>query len=159
MNTKSASLNAFLFLALLLVSGCGPNRHPQAQRLIGLWELSTDVNDLSDASLTRDSLASKAMAESRKIDRTVELDDLMTIEFKSNAQLQTKAMQIKQGTWHFVSYSPADDTVQISCRLANEEPVTIDVRFIQDDLMIMIPPNIHVLGKEMLFRRQFSSNK
>ncbi len=142
-----------ILVVLIVVPGCIPNQQPQAQRLLGKWEVMTEQKIKQHEQLANDSLATRAARESTSIDRTVSSDNLMTVEFKSGAQLETRAMQVKQGTWYFRGFSEADQTVTLECQVGREDPVIVKVRFITDDVIHMIPPNITVLEKELLFHR------
>ena len=78
----------------------------------------------------------------------------ISISFLAGGKLESHAKQVKEGSWRFKSYDAATKTMLVECRLGLDEPVQIKITFVADDTIRMIPPNIAILDKQMLFRRK-----
>jgi len=109
---------------------------------------------IGDSNVLNDKKLAKQLGrESTRIDQTIPNSSLMIVEFLPEAILKTTAMQEKQGVWKFRGFEEETQTATLECRLGSEDPITTKVRFVSDDIVCMIPPNISVLKKELLFRR------
>jgi len=144
---------------VLLQPGCGPNRHPQARQLQGIWRVvaEADIQDEFASAAADDSKETKLAGQHRQnlrgIDRMVMAGEPMEIVFGPNAQLITRAKQEKRGIWKFESYDAQTATLVVTCQLGMEDPVETEITFVEPDLISLVPPNIAVLDKELLFSR------
>ena len=146
---------AFLVAIVACIqAGCSSNSHPMAKKLAGNWVMMS-ANEIEDADGELPvEQATKLKRESHRMDRDVMRSDIMSVSFLRNGRLETKAKQVKQGTWRFVEYDSDEGVVTVTCQLGRDDPVNTKIRFLSDEIICMIPPNIQVLEKEFVFRRE-----
>lgn len=147
---------SFILLApiISLFSACnGVNSHPSAMKLIGNWELIPGDSESLESGAIDEATAKRLAREAKRLDRDVLAGDRMTVTFLPQGVLETDAKQKKKGTWRFKSYDESRSELSLECRLGSEELVGTKVRFVTDDIISMIPPNIAVLEKEFVFQR------
>ncbi len=141
-----------LLISLFLVAGCQPNQQATAKRLTGTWVMIPAADQEKFKNAVDEATAKKLARESRRIDQEVLDGFQMTVRFGKGAVLETRAKQQKVGNWYFRSFDPLSNTAEVHCELEGEQIVT-KVRFVTDDIVCMIPPNISVLEKEIVFER------
>jgi hypothetical protein len=145
-------LTATLVFGIALICGCGGS---SSSRLIGDWQMSTEQAADSTAE-TKD-----GSKNARWLDRRVgegSSPGSMTIRFEKNGTLATKtdfamAQGAYVGNWRLVKADDDGKTVYIACELKGDK-IQTKITFIDDDTILMIPPNLVALEKEIMFRRQ-----
>ena len=113
-------------------------------KLVGTWEIeeADNVVDQIDSSEASDS------ADSPK----------MSLQFLRSGQLKTVTVmgnidREKEGSWQFEEYDAQAETSKIKCKIGLQE-TTHDVRWISDDVIELIPPNMAGLDLEIRFKKR-----
>jgi hypothetical protein len=152
MSTKNGMLRentfAFAMLAVILIAFSGCKQDPIRAKMIGTWriehgeKLTKRVNQEEELS-------------SQEID---DISERMTMTFYSSGALTTKTQmgqvnREKNGSWEVVKYDDENSTLEIRCNLMGQE-TDHEVRFIENDLIRLVPPNMAGTKSKMSFRRK-----
>lgn len=134
------SLLPWVALLVILVGvGCG---NPDRRKLVGTWQLKhSDEIEERIAELEDDMPASR-----------------MSLQFKSGGRLTTTTRMgsidsNKEGTWKFVSFDEATQTMSISCTLGMQE-TEHEIQFLSDSRIKLAPPNMAGLNQKLEFQRE-----
>lgn len=139
----------FLLAIVVLVTGC---QNAGARKLAGRWDLlppdQTATDDVSsNAARMFDSLADG------------EITGTMSLAFHANGTLETftdfpmaSTGKPKTGRWSTLSWNDQTSVLTIRCEIFDDITQTT-IRFVDDDTIQLIPPNIDVLQTELQFRR------
>jgi len=135
----TSPIQVVVLLLILVCVGCG---NPDRRKLVGTWKLkhSDEIEE-----------------------RIAEIDDempasRMSLQFKSNGRLTTTTRMgsidsNKDGTWKFVSFDEATQTMKISCTLGMQE-TEHEVQFLSDAKIKLAPPNMAGLNQKLEFQRE-----
>lgn len=157
-----------LLSALILLSAGCQNR--AASKLSGRWDLlpPEKIGDASEAEKTDlDEVAAQERAAGNTDDLYNSLAEgetmgTMALVFHRNGKLETftdfpmaSLGRPKTGTWSVEAWDAKSSTVTIKSLLEpDHDPVITKIRFIDDDTIQLIPPNIAVLEMELRFGRK-----
>jgi len=138
----SKSKHYWLLACLLacIFVGCGdPNR----AKIVGTWGI-----DKADKLVNRIQQSDAAESESPK----------MVIQFRRNGGFETKTLigavdRKKEGRWEFVSFDAAAGSMIISCEIKSET-TEHEVKFVDQDTIELVPPNMAGTTMKLRFKRQ-----
>lgn len=149
-----------LLATLLACTGC---QNRVASKLAGRWDM-LPPEAITDEAVERNSDAS----ENKAVDNTEDLYNSiangetagsMSLVFHRNGKLETftdfpmaSSGKPKTGRWKLKSWNEQQQVAVLECDLF-DELVETSVRFIDDDTIQLVPPNIAVLKMEFRFRR------
>ena len=135
-----------------LLSGCWTAIPDEAQKLVGSWQMMTD-QEVRSSDVDDETLANRMARDSNRVDQAVGNQNLMRVEFSADGVLKTYALQEKTGSWKFESVEESGMVINVICDLGGEQ-VSTRVQFHSDDTISMVPPNIAVLERELMFKRE-----
>ena len=157
-------LKIILILLALSLPGCGGSRSP----LVGTWEIETSEEAAQKAAkivfADEEDFDSSDLVASWLEDRIGDSKSAgkMFLTFKANGTLITEtdfAMVPKgthEGTWKLISeelLSDGQKKITVACYLKGDNFQT-QVTMIGDDSIVLVPPNLVALEREMMFRRK-----
>jgi hypothetical protein len=142
-----------LLLSILLLPGC--SRSPQAKvldKLAGNWSLTAADRLMrklgAESALPADDGESLNEVESPK----------MLLQFEANGALTTRTKMgrfdapPKQGTWRLLDWNEAQNRMEIECSISGQATMH-EIRFLEPDLIELIPPNLAGTNSWLRFRR------
>lgn len=142
---KRFPVSVLLTCLLLLSAGC--YQDPIRAKLIGTWKIE------------------HAERLTKRVNQD-ELDDLpaedigerMVLAFYASGSLKTKTRigqvnREKNGSWKLINFDEEDSVMKINCDLMGQQ-TEHEVRFIEDDLIRFVPPNMAGTKSKLTFRRE-----
>lgn len=138
-------------LALLTLSFCGCYQDPIRAKLIGTWGIEHGDK------LTKRVNQNEGNPEN-DIGIAEDLSERMMLVFSASGSLQTKTRmgevnREKNGLWKVVEFDEENSKMKISCELMGQQ-TEHDVRFIEEDLIRLVPPNMAGTTSKLTFRRK-----
>ena len=81
----------------------------------------------------------------------------MVLSFTASGSLQTQtriggAIREKNGSWKAIDFDEEESVMKISCELMGQQ-TEHEVRFLEDDLIQLVPPNMAGTKSRLTFRR------
>lgn len=137
-----------------MLAGCQPK---MASKLQGRWELD-ESKSLATRMLGPDSKlpggdlidsAAQGLADRARVSMVVEFGRGGKLTTETNVMGETST---KNGTWKLVEHT--ENTAKVEFVLDEYEAQTITVRFEDDDTIEMVPPNLAVLERKLMFKRR-----
>jgi len=141
MKAHSNAVLLLLLAALVLTSGC--YQDPVRAKLSGTWKIEHGEK------LTR-RVNEEAIAD--------DPSEKMVLSFFASGSLQTKTkiggvVREKNGSWNVVDYDEEDSKMTVRCDLIGQQ-TEHEIRFIETDLIRLVPPNMAGTTSKLTFRRQ-----
>lgn len=142
-----------LSAVVLVSSGCRPAIE---RKLVGSWQLD-ESEGLAKRMMGGNSSSVGSELMDTALDEMMEVAQVaLSVEFARSGKLTTSTNVMgeptqKTGTWSMTEHT--ENTATIEFVLEGDEPETIKVRFVDDDTIEMVPPNLAVLNREYTFKR------
>lgn len=145
MKTAFKTISILSLTFLLLFSGC--YQDPIRAKLAGTWKI--EHGEKLSRRVNQDE------------EDTPEIDDpseRMVLSFFASGSLQTKTrmgdvIREKNGSWNVADYDEEESRMKIRCELMGQQ-TEHDVRFVEADLIRLVPPNMAGTSSKLTFRRQ-----
>ena len=138
-----------LLASVVLLSGC---QNAGARKLAGRWDMLPPDEAVSGDAADNAASMFDSLADG-------EVTGTMSLYFHSNGDLETftdfpmaSLGKPKVGRWSTLSWNDQTSVLTIRCEIFDDTTET-RIRFIDDDTIQLIPPNIDVLQTELQFRR------
>ena len=137
-----------ILLAFLMLFFCGCSQDPIRAKLIGTWGIEHG-----------DKLTSRVNQDRENTDEMQEdLSERMVLSFHASGSLQTKTRigdvnREKNGSWKVVDFDDKESVMKISCELMDQQ-TEHEVRFIEEGLIRLVPPNMAGTTSKVRFRRK-----
>ena len=141
MNARSIAVLILLLTAVVLSSGC--YQDPVRAKLAGTWKIEHG-----------DKLTRRVNEQDAGNDPA----ERMQLSFYASGSLQTKTriggvIREKNGSWSVVDYDEEDSRMTIRCELIGQQ-TEHEIRFIETDLIRLVPPNMAGTTSKLTFRRK-----
>ncbi len=153
------ALTICLLPILLLASGC---QHPATSKITGRWDLLVAEQIDSNSEQQNDDSTQQVLDNTENLFNSIangETTGTMSLVFHGNGKLETftdfpmaSTGKPKVGTWSIQDWQPDQSLLVIECVL-QDETISTNIQFIDDNTIELIPPNIAVLEKEFRFQR------
>lgn len=132
-----------------LLAGCNSS-NSESNRIVGDWQI-VEVEEVADR-------VGEASGGEQDEAQPAPNPSNMVVQFQSSGRLATETAigninSVKNGTWKFLSYSEASNTMQIECNLAGQI-TEHEIEFMSADLILWVPPNMAGTSNRMQFRRK-----
>ena len=139
---KKTSLLILLAICLALQSGC--YQDPIRAKLAGNWKIEHG-----------DRLSRRVNEEDSE--GVEDPSGRMVLSFTASGSLQTQtriggAIREKNGSWNAIEFDEEESVMKIQCKLMGQQ-TEHEVRFLEDDLIQLVPPNMAGTKSELTFRR------
>lgn len=142
----SIAVRFLLSLALIaMLSGC---QDPIRAKITGTWNIEQ-----------ADKVTRRVNQEERGDETEIEdIGERMVLTFYASGALLTKTkigqlQSEKKGWWKLVQFDEKDSKMTLQCELAGQK-TEHEVRFIEDDLIRLVPPNMAGVPTKINFRRR-----
>ena len=154
------SIATTTLLLLVCIAGC---QHSSASKISGRWDLVSheEINRSNPAD--NDDSIEQTIENTEKMFNSIaggETVGSMSLVFHRNGKLETftdfpmaSTGRPKVGTWKFKSWDEAKQVIVIECDLFDEKTTT-SIRFLDDNTIELVPPNLAVLETNLRFRRR-----
>ncbi len=143
--TKFSTLLALIVLSLW--SFCGCYQDPVRAKLVGTWGIEHG-----------EKLTERVNQSAEKSGESTDLSERMMLVFYASGSLQTNTRmgdvnREKNGSWNVVEFDEENSKMKIRCDLMGQQ-TEHEVRFIEEDLIRLVPPNMAGTKSKLTFRRK-----
>jgi len=143
--TKHISFSMLLACLMLAIVGC--KQDPIRAKIIGTWKIEHS-----------EKLTKRVNQDEGATESAEDLGDRMVLAFYASGSLQTKTRignvnREKNGSWKVVNFDEEESKMKISCELMGQQ-TEHEVRFIETDLIRLVPPNMAGTKSKLTFRRK-----
>lgn len=133
-----------LFLVCMALAFSGCYQDPVRAKLAGSWKI--EHGEKLSKRVNQDELDSEDPGER------------MMLAFTASGSLQTKTrigdgIREKNGSWNVVDFDEEQSVMKIQCELMGQQ-TEHEVRFIEEDLIRLVPPNMAGTKSKLTFRRE-----
>lgn len=135
-----------MLLAILMLANVGCYQDPIRAKLIGTWKIEHAHK-----------LSKRVNQDTAEVDSNEDISERMVLAFYASGSLKTntrmgEANREKIGSWKVVLFDEEKSVMTISCELMGQQ-TEHEVRFIEDDLIRFVPPNMAGTKTKLTFRR------
>lgn len=147
MNTETTQrISVLMLLACLLLASVGCYQDPVRAKLIGTWKIEH-----------AEKLSRRVNQDAVEADPAEDISERMVLAFYASGSLKTKTRigdvnREKIGSWKVVHFDEEESVMKISCELMGQQ-TEHEVRFIENDLIRFVPPNMAGTKSKLTFRR------
>lgn len=143
--TKRFTLSVLLASFMLANVGC--YQDPIRAKLAGTWKI--EHGEKLSKRVNQDELPPEGADDP---------SERMMLAFYASGSLQTKTRignvnREKNGSWNVIDYDEEESVMKISCELMGQQ-TDHEVRFIESDLIRLVPPNMAGTKSKLTFRRK-----
>ncbi len=161
-NTRTRNFALIACLGIFWASCLSGCSQPGASRLTGRWELvpPRQIEQEHSESPPSDTTS----ADNQDLFDSVaggSTQGRMSLVFHASGSIETftdfpMAQAQKSGRWTVVSYDPENNHCVVRFKIETEPMIEVPITFVGEDRILLIPPNIAVLEKQLLFQRNTS---
>jgi hypothetical protein len=146
-NQMESKIKFLTLVALLLLSLCGCYQDPVRAKLIGTWGIEHGAR-----------LTARVNQNPEKPGESTDLGERMVLVFYASGSLRTNTRmgelnREKNGSWNVVKFDEEKSKMKIRCELMGQQ-TEHEVRFIEEDLIRLVPPNMAGTKSKLTFRRK-----
>jgi len=139
-----------VLLAFLMLASIGCYQDPIRAKLTGTWKI--EHGDKLSERVNQEDLP----AESAEV--ADDPSERMVLAFYASGSLQTKTRignvnREKNGLWNVIDFDEEESVMKISCELMGQQ-TEHEIRFIETDLIRLVPPNMAGTKSKLTFRRE-----
>ncbi len=143
---KTPALVMFALSVIVSASFCGCYQDPVRAKLAGTWKIEHG-----------DKLSRRVNQDDDAGSRVDDPSERMVLSFFASGSLQTKTrmgdvIREKNGSWNVVDFDEEESRMKIRCELMGQQ-TDHDIRFLEPDLIRLIPPNMAGTSSKLTFRR------
>ncbi|QEG24474.1 hypothetical protein [Mariniblastus fucicola] len=145
--TDFARISLCLLIASVFLASTGCYQDPIRAKLIGTWKIEHG-----------EKLTKRVNQIDGDVEEIEDLGERMKLSFYASGALQTKTRmgevnREKNGLWKVIEFDEEEAVMKISCELMGQQ-TEHEVRFIEKDLIRLVPPNMAGTKSKLSFRRE-----
>ena len=162
---NQCSLSMLVLLSSMLTVGC---QHPDAKKLIGVWEIEAAqplynrlhqaVDTAAENVSQADEIDAGSHFESPTKRGEFDASSQMQVQFRSNGTWVTQteigrvAPAPKLGRWEMIGFDPVTRMMTVRCEQGTDQSEH-EIEFLDEDRIRMTPPNMAGLTLKLTFAR------